>query len=158
MLAERDLLKGGAGRDAFAVLLFQDLAFIPIVAIVPLLADGAKLPDHVPWHDVPLGIAGIALILVGGRFVLPPLFRLVGGGRNQEVFTVTSLFVVVAAAFVATQVGLSASLGVPVLSVFGQTPQRVAQDIAAIAAGRSPAPAIAAPLTLAGITSSLKTS
>ncbi|MBN8925212.1 MAG: glutathione-regulated potassium-efflux system protein KefB [Rhodospirillales bacterium 69-11] len=111
MLAERDLLKGGAGRDAFAVLLFQDLAFIPIVAIVPLLADGAKLPDHVPWHDVSLGIAGIALILVGGRFVLPPLFRLVGGGRNQEVFTVTSLFVVVAAAFVATQVGLSASLG-----------------------------------------------
>ncbi|MBN8874207.1 MAG: cation:proton antiporter [Rhodospirillales bacterium] len=111
MLAERDLLKGAAGRDAFAVLLFQDLAFIPIVAIVPLLADGAQLPDHVPWHDVALGVAGIALILVGGRFVLPPLFRIVGGGRNQEVFTVTALFVVVAAAFIATQAGLSASLG-----------------------------------------------
>ena len=51
MLAEADLLKSRAGRDGFAVLLFQDLAFIPLVALVPLLADTA-LPDHVPWHDV----------------------------------------------------------------------------------------------------------
>ena len=51
MLAERDLLPRRAGRDGFAVLLFQDLAFIPLVALVPLLADNS-LPDHVPWHDV----------------------------------------------------------------------------------------------------------
>jgi monovalent cation:proton antiporter-2 (CPA2) family protein len=115
MLAERDLLKGRAGRDAFAVLLFQDLAFIPLVAMVPLLADGAALPnhlpDHLPWHDVARGLAAVAVILVGGRFVLPPLFRAIGGARTKEVFTTTALFVVVCAAFIATQADLSASLG-----------------------------------------------
>src|SRR5690348_17331644 len=48
MLAERNLLTTPAGRDAFAVLLFQDLAFIPLVALVPLLAT-EHVPDHVPW-------------------------------------------------------------------------------------------------------------
>jgi len=51
MLAERDLLTKPAGRDAFAVLLFQDLAFIPLVALVPLLASNS-VPEQVPWHDV----------------------------------------------------------------------------------------------------------
>lgn len=112
MLAERDLLKSRAGRDGFAVLLFQDLAFIPIVAMVPLLADGGTtLPDHLPWHDVARAAAAVAVILVGGRFVLPPLFRIIGGARTKEVFTMTALFVVAAAAFIASQAGLSASLG-----------------------------------------------
>ncbi|MDR3538254.1 MAG: monovalent cation:proton antiporter-2 (CPA2) family protein [Acetobacteraceae bacterium] len=111
MLAERDLLKSRAGRDGFAVLLFQDLAFIPLVAMVPLLADGGALPDHLPWHDVARAAAAVAVILVGGRFALPPLFRIVGGTRTKEVFTTTALFVVAAAAFIASQAGLSASLG-----------------------------------------------
>jgi monovalent cation:proton antiporter-2 (CPA2) family protein len=111
MLAERDLLQTRAGRDGFAVLLFQDLAFIPIVALVPLLADGGALPDHVPWHDVARAAVAVAVILVGGRFALPPLFRMVGGARTKEVFTITALFVVVAAAFIASQAALSASLG-----------------------------------------------
>jgi monovalent cation:proton antiporter-2 (CPA2) family protein len=111
MLAERDLLKGRAGRDGFAVLLFQDLAFIPIVAVVPLLADGAALPNHVPWHDVARAVGAIALILIGGRFILPPLFRAIGGARTKELFTTTALAVVVCAAFIATQADLSPSLG-----------------------------------------------
>jgi CPA2 family monovalent cation:H+ antiporter-2/glutathione-regulated potassium-efflux system protein KefB len=111
MLAERDLMRSRAGRDGFAVLLFQDLAFIPLVAMVPLLADGAALPNRVPWHDVAQGIGAVALILVGGRFVLPPLFRAIGGARTKELFTTTALFVVVCAAFIATQADLSASLG-----------------------------------------------
>ena len=49
-----DLLQSRAGRDGFAVLLFQDLAFIPLVALVPLLAEHS-LPDHLPWHDVARG-------------------------------------------------------------------------------------------------------
>ncbi|HTC09207.1 MAG TPA: cation:proton antiporter, partial [Acetobacteraceae bacterium] len=51
MLAERELLTTRAGRDGFSVLLFQDLAFIPIVALVPLLTT-RLVPDHVPWRDV----------------------------------------------------------------------------------------------------------
>jgi CPA2 family monovalent cation:H+ antiporter-2/glutathione-regulated potassium-efflux system protein KefB len=110
MLAERNLLTSRAGRDAFAVLLFQDLAFIPLVALVPLLASDS-VPDHVPWHDVARAVVVIAIILIGGRFLLRPLFRVVGGARTREVFTTVALLIVVGAALLATVAGLSPSLG-----------------------------------------------
>ena len=68
LLGERDLLTTPAGRDAFAVLLFQDLAFIPLVALVPLLASGHAMPADLPWLQVGKGLAAIALILGGGRY------------------------------------------------------------------------------------------
>ena len=111
MLAERDLLKNPAGRDSFAVLLFQDLAFIPLVALTPLLATGAAMPNHVPWIDVARGVAAIAAILIGGRFVMPPLFKAIGGAKTPEVFTATALLIVAGAAFTAEKAGLSPSLG-----------------------------------------------
>jgi monovalent cation:proton antiporter-2 (CPA2) family protein len=110
MLAERDLLTSPAGRDAFAVLLFQDLAFIPLVALVPLLA-GNAVPDHVPWHDVARAAITIAVILIGGRFLLRPLFRAIGGAKTPEVFTAVSLLIVAGTAYLATTAGLSPSLG-----------------------------------------------
>ena len=110
MLAERDLLTSPAGRDGFAVLLFQDLAFIPLVALVPLLA-GETMPDHVPWLDVARAAAAIAVILFGGRFLVRPLFRLIGGVKTPEVFTTVALLLVVGTAFLASAVGLSPSLG-----------------------------------------------
>jgi monovalent cation:proton antiporter-2 (CPA2) family protein len=110
MLGERGLLKTAAGRDGFAVLLFQDLAFIPLVAVLPLLGDGT-LPDRVPWHDVGRAAAAVVGILLVGRFVVPRAFRLIGGARVPEVFTALSLLVVVGTALVADQVGLSPSLG-----------------------------------------------
>jgi Kef-type K+ transport system membrane component KefB/voltage-gated potassium channel Kch len=110
MLAERDLLTSRAGRDAFAVLLFQDLAFIPLVALVPLLAS-SSVPDHVPWHDVARAAVIIAIILVGGRFLLRPLFRAIGGAKTPEVFTTVALLIVAGTALLATVAGLSPSLG-----------------------------------------------
>ena len=110
MLAERELLTSRAGRDGFAVLLLQDLAFIPLVALVPLL-DGAPVPQHVPWVEVARAAAAIAVILVGGRFLLRPLFRAIGGAKTPEVFTAVSLLIVVGAATLATLGGLSPSLG-----------------------------------------------
>ncbi|HLB99149.1 MAG TPA: monovalent cation:proton antiporter-2 (CPA2) family protein, partial [Acetobacteraceae bacterium] len=110
MLAERGLMSTRAGRDGFAVLLFQDAAFIPLVALVPLLA-GTPVPDQVPWWDVARAVAAIAVILVGGRFLLRPLFRAIGGAKTREVFTAVSLLVVVGAAALATLGGLSPSLG-----------------------------------------------
>jgi CPA2 family monovalent cation:H+ antiporter-2/glutathione-regulated potassium-efflux system protein KefB len=110
MLAERGLMSTRAGRDGFAVLLFQDAAFIPLVALVPLLA-GTPVPDQVPWWDVARALAAIAVILVGGRFLLRPLFRAIGGAKTREVFTAVSLLVVVGAAALATLGGLSPSLG-----------------------------------------------
>ena len=100
MLAEADLLQNRAGRDGFAVLLFQDLAFIPLVALVPLLAEHS-LPDHLPWHDVARGAAAVAVILVGGRFVIPPLIRSLGGARTPELFTTASLLIVAGTAYIA---------------------------------------------------------
>lgn len=110
MLGERELLSSTAGRDSFAVLLFQDLAFIPLVALVPLLS-GATVPDQVPWINVLRAFAAVAVILVGGRFLVRPLFRAVGGAKTPEVFTATALFLVVGTAALADWAGLSMSLG-----------------------------------------------
>jgi monovalent cation:proton antiporter-2 (CPA2) family protein len=110
MLSEAGLLQSRAGRDGFAVLLFQDLAFIPIVAVVPLLAE-QTLPDHVPWHDVARAAVAIVVILVGGRFAIPPLIRTLGGARTREIFTTASLLIVAGAAYIANLAGLSMSLG-----------------------------------------------
>ena len=110
MLAERELLTTRAGRDGFAVLLFQDLAFIPLVALVPLLAN-RQVPDHVPWLDVARAAIAIAVILVGGRFLLRPLFRAIGGAKTPEIFTAVALLIVIGAAAIATLGGLSPSLG-----------------------------------------------
>lgn len=115
MLGERDLLGAPAGRDAFAVLLFQDIAFIPLVALVPLLGDGAEsarqMVGHVPWQDVLQAIGAVAAILLGGRFLLPLVFRAIGGAKTPEVFTATALLIVVGTAFIASRAGLSMSLG-----------------------------------------------
>jgi monovalent cation:proton antiporter-2 (CPA2) family protein len=110
MLAESELLQSRAGRDGFAVLLFQDLAFIPLVALVPLLAEHT-LPDHLPWHDVARAAAAVAVILVGGRFAIPPLIRVLGGARTPEIFTLASLLIVAGTALIANVAGLSMSLG-----------------------------------------------
>ncbi len=111
MLGERDLLGSEAGRDAFAVLLFQDLAFIPLVALVPLLAGGGGLKGGVPWLEVLRAAAAIVAILAGGRFLVPPIFRLIGGAKTPEVFTATALLIVVGTAALAHAAGLSMSLG-----------------------------------------------
>jgi monovalent cation:proton antiporter-2 (CPA2) family protein len=108
MLAERDLLASRAGRDAFAVLLFQDLAFIPLIALVPLLG-GAKVV--LPWRDVAVAAGAVAVILVGGRYLLPRVFRLVGGARVPETFTILALLTVAGTAELASVAGLSQSLG-----------------------------------------------
>jgi len=110
LLAERDLLTARAGRDAFAVLLFQDLAFIPLVALVPLLG-GAAVPTGVPWLAVAKGAAAIGAILVGGRFLIGPAFRAIGGARSPEMFTILALLIVAGTAALADSAGLSMSLG-----------------------------------------------
>ena len=110
MLRERGLLSTAAGRDAFAVLLFQDMAFVPLVAVVPLLAVG-QLPAQLPWQVVGKGLLAIIAILTVGSFLVRPLFRLVGGARTQEVFTATALLLVAGTAALADWAGLSMSLG-----------------------------------------------
>ncbi len=111
LLGERDLLTTPAGRDAFAVLLFQDLAFIPLVALTPLLASGHPVTGMLPWMQVGKGIAAVALILGGGRYLMRPLFRAIGGASSPELFTTTALLIVTGTALLAQAAELSPSLG-----------------------------------------------
>jgi CPA2 family monovalent cation:H+ antiporter-2/glutathione-regulated potassium-efflux system protein KefB len=110
MLNERSLLPSIAGRDAFAVLLFQDMAAIPVLALVPILA-GGDLSSQISWVAILRGVAVVAAILVGGSFLVRPLFRIVGCAKSPEVFTATALLLVVGTAALADWAGLSASLG-----------------------------------------------
>jgi len=110
MLGERNLLPSVAGRDAFAVLLFQDISAIPVVALVPLLA-GGSITQQVSIEDFIRGIGVILAILVGGSFLVRPLFRIMGGTKTPEVFTATALLLVIGTAALADWGGLSASLG-----------------------------------------------
>lgn len=109
LLAERNLLPTIAGRDAFAVLLFQDMAAIPVLALVPMLATGAA--TGVSWVAVARGVAAVVLILGVGTFLIRPVFRIVANAKSPEVFTATALLLVVGTAALADWAGLSASLG-----------------------------------------------
>ncbi|MCF3947605.1 monovalent cation:proton antiporter-2 (CPA2) family protein [Acidiphilium sp. AL] len=114
MLKERSLLSAASGRDAFAVLLFQDMAFIPLVALVPLFGAAhlpSHLPAHLPWLAAGRAVLAVIAILAGGMFLVERIFRLIGGARNPEVFTAMTLLIVIGTAVLAHWSGLSASLG-----------------------------------------------
>ena len=110
MLSERSLLPSISGRDSFAVLLFQDMAAIPVLALLPLLA-GGDVAGQISWLSLLRGAAVVAGILVGGMLLVPPLFRMVGYAKSPELFTATALLLVVGTAALADWAGLSASLG-----------------------------------------------
>ncbi len=96
------------GHSGFAVLLFQDIAVIPILAILPLLAGNNG--EH-NWLDVIWMLLGVAGLLFGGRFLLRPLFRYVVASGLRELFTVAALMVVIGIALLMQQIGLSMALG-----------------------------------------------
>jgi len=121
-LVERGVIKSEAGKSAFAVLLFQDIAVIPIIALLPLLAiHGASAPvpghehGHGPelagWQNALLTLGAVALIVGGGRFVVRPIFRYIARTKLHEIFTATALLLVVGIALLMQSVGLSPALG-----------------------------------------------
>lgn len=110
MLAERNLLGTAAGRDGFAVLLFQDVAFIPLAAVIPLLTTH-HMPQQLPSLHLARAALAVLAILIGGRFLIRAAFRAIGGVRTPEVFTALSLLTVIGAAALAESAGLSMSLG-----------------------------------------------
>ena len=109
LLAERRLLALTSGRDAFSVLLFQDMASVPLIALVPLLA--GRKSDGPIWLSAAEALGAIVVILFAGRFLLRPLFRAVGGSKTRELFTAAALLVVVGAAALTGAAGLPLSLG-----------------------------------------------
>jgi glutathione-regulated potassium-efflux system ancillary protein KefC len=115
VMSERNLMPTASGRSAFAILLFQDVAAIPILALLPLLAtsvagDAAAVPgDHL--LEAARIVAVIAGIVLGGRLLLRPLLRWIARSRTPEIFTAASLLLVVGIAGLMQQVGLSMALG-----------------------------------------------
>ncbi|TGK61987.1 potassium transporter Kef [Leptospira wolffii] len=112
-LAEKNQLKTNHGRSAFAILLFQDLAVIPIMAILPLAAMNSSSSGNESLDLYKLGTALLAIILVvlSGRFLMRPLFRMIAASGNHEIFVALSLLLVLGVSLAMEKVGLSMALG-----------------------------------------------
>jgi len=120
LLSERNQLSTQQGRSSFAILLFQDIAVMPMLAILPLLGR-VGVPNIAPdaamheWSDTVFGIAKalvvLALLVFGGRYVLRPLLRMVAQTKVREAFTAAALLVVIGTSLLVSAVGLSMALG-----------------------------------------------
>ena len=112
LLSKQERMKTTAGRASFAVLLAQDLAVVPILIFIGLLAAGPQgaVLGSLAKAFVQAAVA-LAVIVLFGRFLLRPLFRLVASTRSSDLFIATALFVIIAAGVVASQAGLSMELG-----------------------------------------------
>jgi len=115
VMGERNLMRTGSGQSAFSILLFQDVAAIPILALLPLL--GAAYASNEPAAPVNAAqdalkiVAVIASIVLGGRLLLRPLFRWIARSNTPEIFTAAALLLVVGIAALMQLVGLSMALG-----------------------------------------------
>jgi glutathione-regulated potassium-efflux system ancillary protein KefC/glutathione-regulated potassium-efflux system protein KefB len=112
ILAEKNQLTTRHGRASFAILLFQDLAVIPMLALIPLLAaKGITSSQGSPGFAVLKALALVAAVIIGGHYLLRPVFRAIAASRIQEVFTAAALLVVIGTSLLMQLVGLSMSLG-----------------------------------------------
>ena len=112
ILGERKELQTAHGRLGFSILLFQDVAAIPILALIPALA--LAHPTENPGAGFLAAariIVTIAAVVVGGRYLLRPMFRAAAGAGTPEVFTATALLVVIGTAWLMDLAGISMSLG-----------------------------------------------
>ena len=121
-LTERDLMKTAAGNNAFAVLLFQDIAVIPILALLPLLVateliapnsvHSTNLLEGMPFWLHTVVIVGVIIgIIAIGHYVITPFFRFIATTHLQEIFTASALLIVLAITMLMQLIGLSPALG-----------------------------------------------
>lgn len=123
-LEEKGLRQGPIGQAAFGVLLFQDLAVIPLFAFLPLLAagpaagaveahghGGGVLAGQAEWVRIAATFGAVAVVVIGGRYLTRPMFRFIAAARLREIFTASALLLVVGVAALMEAVGLSPALG-----------------------------------------------
>src|SRR5437764_6497619 len=108
ILGEKNLLPTPGGQASFAVLLFQDLAVIPLLLVLAFLGGEA---ETFHWTDAAKAIGFIAALIATGRVLVRPALRWIAGTRLREVFVGFSLFLVLGSAALAEAVGLSMALG-----------------------------------------------
>ena len=112
VMGERNLLPTSSGQAGFSILLFQDVAAIPILALLPLLGGVAETNDGGSvWLEAGKILAVIGGIVLGGRLLLRPVLRWIAKSNTPEIFTAASLLLVVAIAALMQLVGLSMALG-----------------------------------------------
>lgn len=110
-MADRNLMPTTSGRSMLSVLLLQDVAAIPILALLPLLAVTSAQAGGDGWSGAVKAVAVIAAIILGGRLLLRPALRWIARSDSPEIFTAAALLLVVATAALMHSVGLSMALG-----------------------------------------------
>jgi monovalent cation:proton antiporter-2 (CPA2) family protein len=114
VLTEKNELNTRHGRTAFAILLFQDLAVVPFLAVLPFIYGKAKAQANMEpgaWLSALLALAALTLVVFVGKYLARPIFRYIAEGRSREIFTAAALLIVLATAALMRMVGLSMALG-----------------------------------------------
>ena len=111
ILEERGDLNTRYGQQSFSILLFQDMAIVPILALVPLVAPVSGIAGDTLLTDIAITIGAIGALLVAGRYLLNPLFQLIAGTGAKEAMIAAALFVVIASGLLMQVAGLSMALG-----------------------------------------------
>ncbi len=109
LMRDKGMNRSESGQLGFSVLLFQDLAVIPALALVPLLAGSDS--GHVDWLKVGMKVLAFGGMLIGGRYLLRPILRFIAASGVREVFTAASLLLVLGSALFMDALGLSMALG-----------------------------------------------
>lgn len=108
LMRDKGMNRNEGGQLGFSVLLFQDMAVIPALALIPILAGGS---EHGDWMKIGMKVAAFFIMLIGGRYLLRPLFRYIAMANVREVFTAAALLLVLGAALFMDVLGLSMALG-----------------------------------------------
>ena len=111
LLEERGEVQAPHGQKAFAILLFQDLAVVPLLALVAFLSPVEMRGSAPLWVSALKMLGAVGSVILAGRYLLNPLFRLLASTGAREVMTAAALLIVIAAAGVMTAAGLSSALG-----------------------------------------------
>lgn len=133
ILEEKGELQARHGRLAFSILLFQDIAAIPIIALVPVFATGAGLTPSDTAIAAAKALGAVAALIIVGQFVLDRLYRLVASTGVREAMTASALLTVVSAVMLMEAIGMSPALGAFVAGVLladSEYRHQLASDIA----------------------------
>lgn len=118
VLGERKALSTKRGQKIVSILLFEDLLIVPLLAIVSFLSPFEKNEASLPWwQSAGIAMLALAALVVIGRFVLNPIFRILANAKAREVMTAAALFVVLGAGLLMEEAGLSMAMGAFVAGV-----------------------------------------